>query len=155
MRTAPLYTDEMCILSPADDPLVDCETVSLADLLGRHWVGLLHSRVHRGFAEAAAAASPHWSEQHRAGRPTEAQLLVLSGLGLALAGAHEPLIPGLAFCPLTEPLLTRTIGIAEVRGRPSSIAALALSRLLRAQTYAPGARSPAAASTASGPGRAH
>lgn len=147
MRTCPLYTEDMRVLAPADDPLVGEGAIALENLVDRHWVGLVGSRVHGAFADAAGKALSQWSERHRASRPTEAQLLVQSGLGLALAGSHEPLLAGLALNPLSEPLLTRVVGLAEVRGRPSSTAALALSRLLRAQTYPETGSAPAASSS--------
>lgn len=144
MRFAPLYTEEMQILMPESDPLAARDRLSLDDLPDRHWIDLTASRVHGDFVAAISAALGGWAVQHRASRPTEAQVLVLSGLGLALAGRYEPLIEGLACRPLAAPLLTRTVGVAEMRGRPSSIAALALSRLLRAQSYEPEGRWPAA-----------
>ncbi len=137
IRFTPLYTDQMCVLMPEADPLAAKREVSLGDLIERHWIGLVDSRVHGDFAAAAGAADGRWCQRHRASRPTEAQLLALAEFGLALAGDHEPLLAGLALRPLREPLLTRAIGLAEVRGRPASTARLSLSRLVRAQPYGP------------------
>ncbi len=141
IRFTPLYTEQMCILMTATDPLATKREISLADLLDRPWIGLKDSRVHADLAAAAAmsAPDPGWAERHRASRPTEAQLLVLAEFGHALAGDHEPLLEGLALRPLREPLLTRAMGLAEVRGRPASTARLSLSRLFRAQRYDPAA----------------
>ena len=140
LRCHTLYTEEMVLVMPETDPLASERALSLDSILDRHWVGLVDSIVHEDFAMAAIAAHCDWSIRHRATRPTEAQVLVLSDLGLTLGGDHEPLLPGLTFCPLAEPLLTRTMVVAEVRGRQASSAAVTLTRLLRAQMYEPRAR---------------
>ncbi len=136
IRFNSLYVETMRVLIPEADPLSDQPGLSLEDVLDRPWNGLLESPVHAAFGNGTRPADMRWTQRHRATRPTEAQLLVLSGLGLALAGSHEPLLTGLVLRPLREPALSRSIGIATVRGRQRSIAATTLSRLLRAQTYA-------------------
>jgi DNA-binding transcriptional LysR family regulator len=141
-RLTPLYTEDMVILMAEADPLASRSALGLQDFMDRHWIGLIGSRVHAEFAMMARDADPDWTQRHRASRPTEAQVLTLSGLGLALAGDYEPIMPGLVIRPLQEPMLTRTVGIAEIRGRRCSSAALALTRLLRAQTYEATARTP-------------
>lgn len=132
LRFHPIYREDMCVVLPETDPLCAQSSLVSADIVNRHWVGLMGSQVHDAFAEAVRLSDPEWMQQHRASRPIEAQVLALCDMGLVLAGSEEPLLNGLVSRPLTEPLLSRTIGLAQVRGRQLSAAGLSFGRLLRA-----------------------
>lgn len=134
-RLQELYIETMGVLLPDADPLAGEKALSISHLLHRDWIGVVDSAVHEDFASAVRMTDSSWAQKHQAGRSTEAQVLVLSELGLTLGGDHEPLMEGLSLRALSEPPLTRRIGIAEVRGRPSTAAAMTFARLLRAQTY--------------------
>lgn len=137
LRFTELYTETMHILLPVNDPLSEHNVLGLNDVATRDFVSLVGSRADLDLTAAVTVVVPGWVSRHRSARSTEARALVVSGLGLALAGDHEPVPVALTKRPLMEPLLTRTIGIAQVRGRPASMIALTFSNLMRAQTYRP------------------
>lgn len=131
----PIYREGFSILMPSRDSLAERNGLSPADLAGRSWVTLVGSPAHAALAEAMCAVDPDWAPQHRALRAAEAQIVCQAGIGLTLAGAHEPVLAGLVTRPLDGPGASRTVGLAHARGRQISSTAQSFARLLRAISY--------------------
>lgn len=134
LRFHPIYAEEFGVLMPEDDPLAGHNRVTPEDLVRRPWIALNGSGAHESLAAMLGGVAAGWTPKHRVTRPTEAQILCQSGMGLSLVGGREPLLSGLVSRKLAEPELTRVVGVAEARGRPLSDAALSFVRLLRAQS---------------------
>ena len=130
-----IYEETMSVLAPTNSKLDKLGEPKKTDLFNEHFIGLTGSDVHDRFASAARLSNPQWTHQHRAARPTEAQIMAVSGIGIVLAGSCEPILPGLSRHTLSDLHLKRTVGIATPRGRGANNAAFMLARLLRSQAY--------------------
>ncbi|SLN10409.1 Hydrogen peroxide-inducible genes activator [Roseivivax jejudonensis] len=136
LRFHPIYREALSVLMLADDPLTESNRLRSADIVGRPWITLDGSPVHEALQTRLQSMSAEWTPRHRANRSADAQILCLAGMGLTLIGQQEPVLPGLVARPLDDVSLSRTIGIAEARGRPLSSTALSFTRLLRALSVA-------------------
>ena len=131
----PIYSELMSVLASGESNINAFDALKQSDIIDQHFIGVSSSRIHDKFASAARLSDPHWMLQHRAARPMEAQIMALSGIGLGLAGSHEPILPGLVRHALADLELSRTIGISAPRGRRANNAARLVTQLIQSQAY--------------------
>lgn len=139
-RFMSLYTEQMRLAIKEDWELAQMETVPMSKLDDVPCICLKESDLHTEFITLASKNGINVSQQHWAKKSADAQMMVLAELGIALVGDREQILDGVVTRKLEEALPTRTVGLAELRGKPSSGALLALSRQLRARSYPPSER---------------
>ncbi|MFT8479158.1 LysR family transcriptional regulator [Gluconobacter oxydans] len=107
LETCPLWTEEMVIALPLDDPLAAYDRVGWADLAGRKFLTRTDG-ISTGLMEVAArylhdVDVPHAIETLRVGRDT-LMVLVSLGLGVALTtqSAQGLTLEGLVYRPVGE-----------------------------------------------------
>ena len=101
------------------------------DLLTIPWIAQEGSEAHARVVDAVRRHEPGWMPRHSARRASEELTLCQGGLGATLIGARVAPPDGVVTRPLVDPMLERTIGLIEARGRPLSGPALALRRILQ------------------------
>ncbi len=133
----PMLVEPICALLPSALARAR-RRIALAELVG-HPVVVMSGL--RGVIEAAAGrAGLSLSLRYEAQQFLTVQGLVRAGLGVGIVpriAVVPELRRSLRAVPLTEPELTREVGIITQRGRPLSPIAVALSRVLQ-QQIAPG-----------------
>ncbi|EFO28865.1 LysR family transcriptional regulator [Roseibium sp. TrichSKD4] len=134
-RFMSLYTEVMRVAVKGDSTLAGREIIDLSDLDDQHCICLKESDIHSDFVSFASKNGVNIAQQHWAKRSSDAQMMVLADLGVALVGDREALVDGVVTRKIGQPIPMRTIGLAELRGKPLSGAVLALSRQLRAKHY--------------------
>ena len=83
----------------------------------------------------SAAAGVEPKLRHRCAGEDQLRQMVAAGLGLALAGEHQPVGPGIAARPLADPAAGRQILLASVAGRPHGPVLAAFLKLMRARDW--------------------
>jgi DNA-binding transcriptional LysR family regulator len=130
-----LFTDPARVLLPVAHPLARRPSLRCADLAGETWI-----RAHEGGATelldamlAAAGIDPPLLAAGRGDEPVEAQVYVVSGVGVMLAHELNVIVnrAGIAIRPLTDGP-ARTVSVAfPAEAPPATRAVVALLRELR------------------------
>ena len=135
-RFSPLYTETIKVVVSAGSSLGgEKHQVSFADLEALPCIGMRDTLLFQETIGQAAKSGYRLFQAHWVKRTDEAFVLVKSNLGYSFVGNREPLEEGVKSLSLQGDVPTRTIGLAELRGKPSSPAVLALSTILRAKKY--------------------
>lgn len=135
LRFHPVYTETYAVLLPDGDDLAASNALSFGQIMQREWIELIGSSAHASVIAALQEVDKGFTSRHRATRSVETQTLCLAGAGITLVGDREAVLPGLVTRPLVDMCLTRQIGLAEARGRPTSGTVQSFSRLLRSQSF--------------------
>ena len=94
----------------------------------------------RALTRLATAAGIEPKLRHRCAGEDQLRQMVGAGLGVALAGEHQPVGPGIIARPLTDPAAGRQILLAAVAGRPHGPVLAAFLKLMRARDWSIPAR---------------
>lgn len=137
-RFSPLYTETIKVAVSRSAPLgVSGSQVSFSELEGLSCIGMRDSQTFQDIISEASKSGHRLLQGHWVQRISDALVMVRSGLGYTFVGNRERLGEGVKSLALHDGGPARTIGLAELRGKPSSPAVLALSSILRAKTYLP------------------
>lgn len=137
-RFSPLYTETIKVAVSGRLPIAGIgDQVSFADLYALPCIGMRDSQVFQEIISSASKSGYRLVQGHWVQRLFEALVMVQAGLGYTFVGNRERLPDGARSLSISDEMPARTIGLAELRGKPSSPAVLALSALLRSKTYLP------------------
>lgn len=117
----PLYDERFCVAMAADHRLARQNAVTIADLHDERYLSRANCEYAehlRGLRERLGAVELH--KKYRSERDDWIQSMVLAGLGITYIPEFAVTIPGLVTRPLVDPVVTRTIQLVTVRGRPHS-----------------------------------
>ena len=153
LRFYPVYSETYAALLPDSDELATANALTLGQVMQRDWIELIGSSAHASVIGALREVDAGYGARHGATRSIETQTLCLAGAGITLVGDREAVLPGLVTRPLVDICLTRQIGLAEARGRPTSGTVQSFARLLRSQSFDKSALGSMDASMSSGSGR--
>jgi DNA-binding transcriptional LysR family regulator len=133
----PLFQDRYVALCPADHPFAMLTEVPIPALAAES----LLERARRDSDPEQPLRRLHGTEDHPAARhyggsEDHIQYMVCAGLGIALAGEHQPLAAGLVARPLADPTATRRITLAAVAGRQPGPGLAFFLKLMRARNWA-------------------
>lgn len=132
LRVRQIYRESMRVALSADHKLAQKAAFLIEDLSAEPWIGLTGSQAHKQFAGSMLRHAPEWTEQHTTSRAEDVLFLCRAGVGISLVGQHEVLPSGVVERPLVDPMIERSVGLVEVRGRPLGKVALSFSRMLQA-----------------------
>ena len=130
----PLIEEPFYLACRRDHPLANCDEVAWAELADHHFITVGRSSGNRLIMDLALAGArvrprPHYEVQHL----STSLGLVEAGLGVAAlprmslpADPH----PGIAAIPLTDPTVTRTVGVVRVPQAKASPSAEQFYRML-------------------------
>lgn len=135
MEFSALYKEDITLLMSGSHALAARASVRADDLNRHPLVNVDRSLTYSRFLTEARAAQVTCKTHNNAKGHVEAQIIASSGMALALAGPHEPVIGGLVRRSLDGLNVSRTIGVAVFRGRSLNVAAMLLEKLLRSQSY--------------------
>lgn len=117
----PLYQERFCVAMAPDHPLTRMNCVSIRDLHDQRYLSRAnceYSSYLRNLREEIGGVELH--HKYRSERDDWIQSMVLAGLGITYIPEFAVTIPGLVTRPLVDPMVTRTIQLVTVRGRPHS-----------------------------------
>jgi len=132
-RFAPLYSEGMKVALREEAVLAQKERVGLTDLKDETYICIRESTTHRDIVTYSGEAGVELRPIHWAHDCHTAQVMVRAGLGVAFVGECQPAIEGVVLRDLVEPIPHRAVGLAELRGKPSSGAVITLSSILRSR----------------------
>ena len=132
-----LFCERYVVLCPEGHWLATSEAVPV-DVLARESLilrGAPDCDLDRALTRLATAAGIEPKVRHRCAGEDQLRQMVAAGLGLALAGQHQPVGPGIAIRPLADPAVERQILLAAVAGRPRGPVLAAFLKLMRARDW--------------------
>lgn len=117
----PLYDERFCVAMAADHRLARQNAVTIADLHNERYLSRANCEYAdylRGLRERLGGVELH--KKYVSERDDWIQSMVLAGLGITYIPEFAVTIPGLVTRPLVDPVVTRTVQLVTVRGRPHS-----------------------------------
>lgn len=120
-HTLALYDERFCVAMAADHRLARQNAVTIADLHDERYLSRSNCEYAdylRGLRERLGGVDLH--KKYRSERDDWIQSMVLAGIGITYIPEFAVTIPGLVTRPLVDPVVTRTIQLVTVRGRPHS-----------------------------------
>ena len=133
-----LFCERYVVLCPEGHRLAALETVPV-DVLAKESLilrGAPDSDLDQAMMRLSAAAGVEPKLRHRCAGEDQLRQMVAAGLGIALAGEHQPTVPGIAARPLADPVAGRQILLAAVAGRSHGPVLAAFLKLMRARDWA-------------------
>lgn len=114
---AKLYDESYVVVLPPGHRLSEQNTIALAELSGEAYVDRLACEMREAVMATCRERNIELYARFRSEREDWVQAMVREGIGFAFVPEYAVAVPGLVQRPLVEPRLTRTIGLATVRGR--------------------------------------
>lgn len=130
----PLFNQHYRLLARGDHALAGRQSASIADLSEEPWIDCGEDSAAR-LRSAAAAAGVEVMFRHKVESPSQAERLVLAGLGSALMPAPPELDERLCALTLIDEGLDAPVILAGIAGRRRSPAADAFVRAARARSW--------------------
>jgi DNA-binding transcriptional LysR family regulator len=132
-----LFRDRYVVLCPehhhlAARPEIPISALAEERLMAR---GEKSSDLDQALARLCLAAGITPRPRHRCASEEQIRQMVAAGLGIALAGEHRALCPGIVARPLADREAGRNIMLAAVAGRPQGPALAAFLKLMRARDW--------------------
>jgi len=132
-----LFRERYVVLCPEGHRLATLEAVPV-DVLAKESLitrGVPDCDLDQAVTRLSAAAGIEPKLRHRCAGEDQLRQMVAAGLGLALAGEHQPVGPGIAARPLADPVAGRQILLTSVAGRPHGPVLAAFLKLMRARDW--------------------
>ena len=132
-----LFCERYVVLCPEGHWLATSEAVPV-DVLARESLilrGAPDCDLDQAMMWLSAAAGVEPKLRHRCAGEDQLRQMVAAGLGIALAGEHQPVAPGIAARPLADPAAGRQILLAAVAGRTHGPVLAAFLKLMRARDW--------------------
>jgi DNA-binding transcriptional LysR family regulator len=132
-----LFRERYVVLCPEGNRLATLEAVPV-DVLAKESLilrGTPDCDLDQAVMRLSAAAGIEPKLRHRCAGEDQLRQMVAAGLGLALAGEHQPVGPGIAARPLADPMAGRQILLVSVAGRPHGPVLAAFLKLMRARDW--------------------
>lgn len=131
LRGYPIHIEPLRVALPRDHALTRKDSLMAEDLTTIPWIAQEGSDAHAQLIDAVRRHEPDWMPRHATRRASDALTLCQGGLGATLIGARVAPPEGVVTRTLIDPMLERTIGLIEARGRPLSGPALAFRRIVQ------------------------
>jgi DNA-binding transcriptional LysR family regulator len=128
-----LYKERYIVIFPPDHALSELDAIKLTDLSGLPYVDRLACEMREMVINICQEMDVELYARFRSEREDWVQAMVLARIGFAFMPEYSVTLPELLQRPLIEPLMTRTISLINVSGRPFSPAVSAFVR--SAQTF--------------------
>lgn len=133
----PLLTERYVVAMREDDLLASEEAVSVDRLAGQSYIERLGCEFDDFFEALHGAWPVDLNVTYSSEREDWVQGLMLAGMGCAIVPEFMGMPKGIVKRPLTAPEVSRTIGLATLRGKPLGPAALAFCRIARVHKWKP------------------
>lgn len=131
-RTTDLYQERYVVILPPQHRLAGLNAVALSDLSGEAYVDRLSCEMREMVMATCQAAEVELYARFRSEREDWIQAMVLARIGFAFMPEYSVTLPELIQRPLIDPVVTRTIALACMPGRPHSPATAAMVRAAQA-----------------------
>lgn len=129
-----LYEERYVVIFPPDHRLGKLNAIKLSDLSGEPYVDRLACELREMVMNVCKEMKVELYARFRSEREDWVQAMVLARIGFAFMPEYSVTLPELLQRPLIEPVVTRTISLVSVPGRPFSPAVSAMVR--SAQSFA-------------------
>jgi LysR family transcriptional regulator, hydrogen peroxide-inducible genes activator len=131
----PLYTERYAVAFVDGHQLAQSEEVPLAQVANAAYLERLGCEFDQHLEAQYDTTKYEWDIRFSSEREDWIQALVLAGEGCAIVPEHLPCLPGITKRPLTEPVISRTVVLATLRGRPLFDAARRFAQLSQAHDW--------------------
>ncbi|MEM9250110.1 MAG: LysR family transcriptional regulator [Pseudomonadota bacterium] len=131
----PLYTEAFVVVTAPGHPLAERASVSVADLEDVGFIDRVHCEQRAHLMSVAAAQGVRIVPRYIADRDDWVQEIISSGLGVTVLPERSVSSASLVRLPLTDPAMSRTVGLASVPGRSPAPGASALAQLCQEYTW--------------------
>lgn len=136
LRAEALYQEPYVVVFAPGHHLERLAEVRLADLAGEAYVDRLACEFREAVMAVCGERRIELYASFRSEREDWVEAMVLAGLGFAFMPRHSVRSSGLQQRPLVDPAVSRTVAVADVRGRQRSPAAKLFVDDLRAFSWA-------------------
>ena len=123
IRSQALYTEPYVVVFPPGHRFERLSAITLADVSGENYVDRLACELRESVMATCGERKVALYAAYRSEREDWIEAMVLAGLGFAFMPRYSVRLSGLQQRPLTDPVIERTVVIAEMRGRQRSPAA--------------------------------
>ena len=121
-----LYKEHYVIAFPKGHRFEALPSVSLRDLDGKNYVSRSNCEWPAHFDNLGRPVAFEVNARYASEREDWVQAMILAGMGCSIMPEYMPILPGIATRLITDPQITRRIGIATVAGREFSPAVRAV-----------------------------
>lgn len=142
-----LYEEPYMIAFPPKHRFARMDEVSLRDLDGERYLERLNCEYLDFFNEAFGEFECELDVRYESEHEDWIQAMIIAGMGCAVIPGYMSLYPELQRRPLVDPEISRTIGVATVRGRPNMPIVGLFTRLCREMNWGTEAGGSAASAT--------
>lgn len=116
-RSEPLYTERYVVVFPPGHRFERLNGIALADVSGEDYVDRLACELRESVMAACSQRKVELYAAFRSEREDWVESMVLAGLGFAFMPQYSVRLIGLQQRPLVDPMVERTVLVADVRGR--------------------------------------
>ena len=133
LRMTKLYEERYFVSFPQGHRFESMNAVPLKEIDGEAYIQRLHCEFPGDLAEAGIKPPYRGVDARFHGeREDWIQMLVVSGLGIALMPEFLPIIPGLRTRPVVDPEISRPVSLLTVAGRPHTPAVAQVVKIAQA-----------------------
>ncbi len=135
VRFERLYSERYVIAFPPGHRFEALTAVPVSEMNGEDYLRRVNCEYPQYFAEQAGEWTCQLNVRYESEREDWIQAMVLAGMGCSVMPEFMPLFPGICTRIITEPELSREIGIATVPGRRFSPGVDAFVRIARSHDW--------------------
>jgi DNA-binding transcriptional LysR family regulator len=135
IRADPIYQERYVVILPPGHALATRDEIRLKELSKQSYVDRLSCEMREMVMAKAAMEGVELYARFRSEHEDWVQGMVLAGMGFAFMPEYAVTAKDLIVRPLVDPVVSRTVSIASMRGRKWSLAASAFSQSLKTYSW--------------------
>lgn len=135
LRVEPLYAERYVVIFPPGHRFQQQNALTLAEVSGEAYVDRLACEMREMVMAVCAQRDVELYATFRSEREDWVQGMVAAGMGFAFMPEHSITHGGVLARPLVDPVVTRTVALVHMPGRPFSPAAAAFARMARSYVW--------------------